>query len=246
MNPTADRSSLPGTTLPMRPTTSPRERSPVRRTILRASLLIVAAGLVVAAVGPVTIPARGAVSTDELRSEPAFIVSLDADGSVRVTLITTFNLSSDSERAAFRRLSTNSSALERRGDRFASRLTHIAGRLEESTGRTMAVRDLAVRSAARGSIGIVALSVTWVGLAESTADRVVLREPFASGFETNRTFRVNGPDGYKLAWATPSPANQDENAVSWRAGTALDGLEVTFVPAEAGQGKLDGWRSTND
>lgn len=59
-----------------------------------------------------------------------------------------------------------------------------------------------------------------------------MSEPFASGFEPDRTFAVTAPDGYAIVSAEPEPTNHDGEAVRWAPNASLDGFEVVAEPAE--------------
>lgn len=198
---------------------------------VRFGCVLVALVLLVTA--PVAATAGTTQSTDSassLPAEPAFVVDLDADGSARVTLVTTFNLATDSEREAFEALRANETARERRTDRFATRMQAIATRAENTTGREMAIRDPAIGFTTEDDTGVVTLSVTWDGLAAQEEDRLVLREPFASGFEIDRPFRVIAPEDYELVTVTPDPTTQRQNSATWNTDTEFEGFETTVAP----------------
>ena len=202
---------------------------------VRFKCVLVALVLLVTA--PVAATAGTAQSTDSISSlpaEPAFVVNLDADGSARVTLVTTFDLTTDSERDAFEALRMNETARERRTDQFATRMHAITTRADNTTDRDMAIHDPAIAFTTKNDTGIVGLSVTWDGLAAQEGDRLVLWEPFASGFDIDRPFTVVAPDGYELVTATPAPTTQQQNSATWSADTAFKGFKTTFAPAEGG------------
>ncbi len=184
---------------------------------------------------------ESADSERPLPAESVFLVELDADGSARVTLVTTFDLTTDSEREAFEALRANQTARERRTEVFATRMRSIATRAENNAGRDMAIRNAAMAFTTKNNTGIVALSVTWEGLAAQEGDRLRLREPFASGFTIDRPFRIVTPDGYERITATPTPTTQRQNSATWSANTTFDGFETKFAPSGAGTGT-----STND
>jgi hypothetical protein len=167
--------------------------------------------------------------TDELPPEPAFVVALDADGSAQVTLVITFDLTTDSEQEAFESLRANTTSREQRTDRFAAQMQAIAARAENTTGRPMEVRDPAITFTTKNDTGVVGLSVRWTDLATQEDDRLVLREPFASGFDVDRRFQVVGPDGYGLAAVTPSPTTRTKNSATWAAERDFEGFEATFA-----------------
>jgi len=204
---------------------------------VRFGCVCVLVGLFLLVTTPVTATAGTGESTDSgssLPAKPAFIVDLYADGSARVTLVTTLDLSTGSEREAFEALRANETAREQRTDRFATRMQAIANRAEKDIGRSMAIRNPAMTFTTENDTGIVALSVMWDGLAAQESGRLVLREPFASGFYIDRSFRVLGPDGYALGTATPTPTNQQQNSATWSATTQFDRFETVFAPAEGG------------
>lgn len=203
-----------------------------RQGVRYGCVLVVLALLVTAPVAATAGTAQTANSASQLPAEPAFVVELDADGSARVTLVVTFDLTTDNEREAFETLRENTTARERRTDRFATRLQAVAARAENTTDRAMEVREPDITFATRNDTGIVAPSVTWAGLAAQEGDQLVLREPFASGFDLNRAFRVVGPDGYELTTVRPSPTTRTQTSATWEAGIEIDGFEATFAPAE--------------
>lgn len=199
--------------------------------------------LVVALLGVVPVataaPATGtnATQAEAIPNESAFVVALGADGSARTTLAVTFDLQTDSERAAFDRLRENTTAREVRRDQFATRLRGIADRADATTERDMTVRNASVSFAERGSTGVVALSATWERLAAREGDRLVVSDPFDSGFSADRTFRVVGPDDYELATVTPSPTDRTRTAATWDGGTTFDRFTANFAPAGGAPGK---------
>lgn len=195
--------------------------------------------VVLLASAPLAMSTTGATqAAAELPAEPALLIALDSNGSARVTLVIPFDLTTDAERAAFETLRTNATARERRTDRFARRLEVIADRTAATTGREMSISDPSARFVERGDTGIVALSATWAGLAARSGDALVLREPFASGFEPDRTVHVVAPEGFELTAATPPPTSRTVSNASWSAGTSLAGFEARFVPADGANGGL--------
>lgn len=198
-----------------------------RRHGARLAALLVVAALVLAAAA---VPA-GATQGDPA---PSFVVGVHDDGDADVTLTLTYDLATDDERIAFRTLQNDSDARADARDRFADRMASVASDASAATGREMAVRDPAIDLSLSedGSVGVVALSVTWTNLAAVDDDRLVVTEPFASGFAPDRTFTVRGPDGYALASASPAPDDRGDGAATWEAGSNLSGFAVAFAPAD--------------
>lgn len=193
-----------------------------KRTVLVAVLLVAAAA--VATVAPVA-----AHEGHEVGS--SFVVDLNRDGSARVTLALAYDLETDDERTAFRTLENDSEARADARERFRERMASVAAAASEATGRDMQVSDPAIDLSVtdNGSVGVAELSVTWTALAATGDGEVVVTEPFASGFEPEGEFRLQGPDGYTVERATPSPDGRMGNALTWQSGTDLSGFTVTFV-----------------
>lgn len=231
----------------MTDSTDSNRRLASRQGVRYGCVLVAIALLVTAPVAATAGTAQTNNPTSQLPAEPAFVVNLDADGSARVTLAITFDLTTDSEREAFEALRENTTAREQRADQFATRLRAIAARAENATDRGMEIRKPDIAFSTRNDAGIVALSVTWTGLAAQEGDRLVLREPFASGFGLNRAFMVVGPGSYELASVSSSPTARTQTSATWRGGIDTGSFEATFAPAETARatGTDAGGRSTD-
>jgi hypothetical protein len=162
----------------------------------------------------------------------AFVVDLREDGSARVTVSVTFDLTTDAEREAFERLRDNETVRTRTRDRFAERMNSTAEATADSTGREMNVTDpsIAFESADGGQTGVVALSVTWHDLAATTGDDLVVTAPFANEFDSDRALVVRAPDGYRLDSVSPSPAAASESFARWSPNQSLDGFRAVAAP----------------
>ena len=179
-------------------------------------------------------PAIPTVAAQEQPSEPGMVVSLATDGTADVTVRFAFDLTTESERAAFRSLRTDDEALANATDRFSDRMGRVATDVEEATDRSVRVSDPRVdlRTTPDNETGVAEFSVTMAGLAEDRGDRIVLREPFASGQDLDRPLQVHAPDGYAIIAASPEPASVDSGTASWRANTDLSGFSVTVAPGD--------------
>lgn len=182
----------------------------------------------------VLVVAAAAPAAADGSSEPAYVIQLEENGDARVTVTMTFDLETDDERDAFRTLENDADARNDARDRFAERLSSVAADASEATGRDMTVQDASIDVSTDddGNVGLVTLSVAWTNLAAQQDGRLVVTEPFASGFESDRPFTVRGPDGHRLDGASPSPDDEETNAATWDAGADLSGFEATFAPAE--------------
>lgn len=190
----------------------------------RAFALLVAVTIVVA-----TAPAMAGAHAND--AEPSFVVTVDADGSAEIDLTLTYDLTTDSEQEAFERLQNNQTARDAMRTRFRNRMEAVADDAENATGRTMAIQGASIDLSTThgGATGVVVLSVTWTGLAAVEDGQLVVTEPFASGFEPDRTFVVKWPGAYELAEATPEPDTTTQGSATWEAGTDLQGFELTLA-----------------
>lgn len=179
-----------------------------------------------------TAAAPAAAETD---SEPSLVVSLEDDGAADMLLTLTYDLSSDTERDAFRTLQNDSDARTFVRERFRDRMASVAARSENATGREMSVDDATIEldTTDDGDTGIVKLGVTWRGFAAVEGERLVVTEPFASGFEADRKVTLVAPDGYELASATPEPTSSADERLTWESGISLDGFAAAFGPVDS-------------
>lgn len=196
----------------------------------RFTALVLVALLVCGGLVPV-----GTVGASE-HSQEAFVVDLRADGSADVTLRETFDLTTDGERRAFRELQNNETAKGQFRDAFAERLRAVVASAENDTGREMTVTDAAATVRSTDDTGVVELSATWTNLAATDGDRLVLTEPFASGFAPDRPFVVRAPDGYALSTAEPAPESNEDGTARWSANATLDGFRAVAAPSDAAAG----------
>lgn len=189
-----------------------------RHTLLTSVLL--GALLVGAAVAP-----AGATQTDGA-PEPSLTVDLAADGDARVTLVSTFDLDDESERAAFDKLRTNETARAAYEARQTDRWVAVAGATENRTGREMSVTNSSLSLSRTDSTGVATFSLSWEGLAAVENGMLTLDEPFASGFDPDRRFVVVLPESYELDSVSPGPANGSDGRLVYEADADLDGLSV--------------------
>ncbi|WP_435181489.1 DUF7345 domain-containing protein [Halorussus sp. AFM4] len=166
-------------------------------------------------------------------AEPSLVVSVAEDGDAEVTLTLTYDLTSENERDAFKTLENDSDAQKQVRDRFRDRMASVADRAENTTGRAMSVDNATVKVyvSEDGKTGVVRLQVTWHGLAAVDGDRIVVTEPFASGFTADRKVTLIAPDGYERTGASPEPGTTSDGQLTWKQGTSLDGFEVVFSSA---------------
>lgn len=177
----------------------------------------VTALLLGAAVGPAA--ATQAVS-------PSMTVDLAADGDAEITVVSTFDLESDDQQAAFDELRTNETARTAYLDRFSDRWAGVATATEARTGREMSISDASLELSRESSTGVATFTVTWEHLAAVEDGALTLSEPFASEFTPDRQFTVVVPEGYELSSATPEPSSESDGRLVYEAGASFDGFSV--------------------
>lgn len=166
--------------------------------------------------------AAGAGETDE----PSFVVELTADGDATVSLVTIYDLSDEDERQAFQSLQDDDEATDELRDRFAERMASVA----TSTGAEgeAVITDESIELRTDDDRGIVTVSVTWIDLATVEDGTLVLTEPFASGFETDRQLVVTGPDGSTVDETSHEPVEMDAESAWWDAEMDLNEFELVL------------------
>lgn len=175
---------------------------------------------------------------DHADPAPAFEIRPQSDGSGQIHVIYAFDLTDDARAEAFEEIRTNETVKAAFEDRFRARLAVVAADAAERTGRDMAVQDVDLSVRTVHQTGIVEISLTWDGLAAVDGDRLIITEPFASGYEPSRPVHLLVPDGYNVASVTPDPTDRDSKRLAWEAGTDLGGFEVKLEPGDATTGEL--------
>lgn len=200
---------------------------------LAVTLLVCALALAVIA------PAGAVAATDDYPEESTLAVDLEEDGSAAITLTTVYNLEADDEREAFRSLEDDEETQAELLERFADRMADVAN--ESGHGAdTVSAEGVVVDSA--DDRGIVAVTVSWNGLATVDDDQLVLTEPFASGFDSDQRLVIDGPTETSVASSTPDPASIDESTVTFESNTSLEGFELVYDR----EGDTDGAEDASD
>ncbi|WP_435178161.1 DUF7345 domain-containing protein [Halorussus sp. AFM4] len=169
-------------------------------------------------------------------SEDAFVVSVSDDGDAEVSLVTTFNLTADAEKRAFERFRRNETERRTLRQQFAGNLRHVIEAVDNRTERDMgsANPSVTVTTAGNGTTGVVAVTVTWRNLAAERDGSLVVEQPFASGFRTERTFVLRAPDGYAFAEVTPTADTNRDATATWTANSSLDGFRAVMQSTDEG------------
>lgn len=185
-----------------------------------ALVTVVFSSLLLAGVGPV-----GAQSQ---QNSPALVVDVADSGDVDLTIVMAYDLSNESDREAFEILQTDEDALADLESRFADRMDGIATATSNRVDRDVVATDETVELVTSDDTGIVRLSVTMENLATVEDGQIVLTEPFASGFATDRPVVVHVPTGYEVADVSPPPTDQTDGQLSWESNTTFDGFELVL------------------
>jgi len=199
-----------------------------RHTLLGS--VVLSALLVGAVAGP-----AGAIQPDA-PPEPSLTVDLAADGDARVTLVSTYDLEDESERAAFDDLRTNETARDAYAARQTARWEALAANTSDRTGREMGVSNSSLALSRANDTGVTTFSVTWTRLAAAEEGMLTFGEPFASTGALDRPLVVQFPEQYQVTSVSPGPANSSDGRLVYAAGAELDGLSVVARAATAPNG----------
>ena len=164
-----------------------------------------------------------AAASDAEIEESTLHVDLEAGGDATVSLVSIYDLSDPDERDAFESLREDESVQEESLERFADRLGSVAASVDEE--QSVAAESVDVRI--DDDRGIVTLAVTWSGLADVDGDTLVLTEPFASGFEPDRTLLVTAPEGATIESTGTDTATVTGTQATWEPNADLSGFEVS-------------------
>lgn len=175
-------------------------------------------------------PAAAQQTSGDRTDAGSLVIELAGDGSAEVSLVTTFDLTTEADRQGFERLRAD---LDTVADAHHAQMRRVAARTAAETGREMSVDEPAATAHVVETDGerrgVVTVRVRWHGLAAVEDDRLVVREPFASGFETDRPVTISAPEGYALTAVSPTPQTRTATTVVFDAGTAFEDFAVVAV-----------------
>lgn len=209
--------------------------------VVRLSMIVIIAVASIAVMGPpvaaTTAPAPGQIEQPS-STTPSIVVHVAEDGSATLEVTNVVDLEDPEEREAFESMMEDESARTAVTQRFEERMGAIADDAAEHAGRPMAVADPAIEleTADEGRLGIVRLRISWSNLAAVDGDRLLVSEPFASGYVPDRTFVIHGPEGYRIAEVSPEPDERGEATARWDADADLDGFSMGFERTVVGDG----------
>lgn len=198
---------------------------------------VIAAAMVVMIAG-----FSGAAGATTAQDQETFEVTLDADGDATVTITSTYDLTVDERRQAFRSLQNDQATRDQYAADWADQLGIVATNASEATGREMTIKQPSISASTTngGDTGLVTLKVTWMNLAAVDGETLRVTEPFSSGFTPDRQFTVVTPEGYELTANQPAPETTEATSAAYPPGTNLSGFEVTAAPTADSTGDDSG------
>lgn len=167
-----------------------------------------------------------------LEDESDYHVRLDESGDATVTHRVTFDRTNETQERTFQELLTNETAKQEYADRYEVETVARAANASEATGREMSIERVSVVVAEADDVGVVTVTVSWAGLAAVEDDRLVVTEPFASGYHPGTPVTVTAPREYEVTTATPEPTERTASAATWGANARLAGFEFVAEPAD--------------
>ncbi|WP_054519435.1 DUF7345 domain-containing protein [Halanaeroarchaeum sulfurireducens] len=205
---------------PSQPTRLHRLGSVALATTLIASLLV--AGV-------------GSASAQSQQDSPAVVVDVAESGDTAITVVMAYDLTDERDRDAFETLQNDEEALADLESRFTDRMDRIATATTNRVDREVIASDVTVDLAIVDDTGVVRLSVTLENLAAVEDGQIVITEPFASGFATDRPVVVTYPAEYEVENVTPAPDETDET-LTWESNTSFDGFELVLASSSDATG----------
>jgi hypothetical protein len=161
-------------------------------------------------------------------------LEVGSEGSASVYYVTSYDLSEDDERAAYERYADNESRQAEFRDAAVSELRAAAGNGSEATGYDMSIRNASVRTYEADGYGRVEVEASWHALAYYDRRRVIVFEPFRSGYRPDRDVAVHGPAGYRRNRTAPQPIRARRNSVLIDTRTSdFSNFFVEFVDPDA-------------
>ncbi len=200
------------------------EQAPMRR-VAAAMAVVVLCGALAAGV---------AGAAHEEPSRTVLGLELTADGHATVHYVTSFDLSDPDERATFEDYADNETRRARFREAAVAELRSASETANENTEYEMTVRDPSVRTYEEGGYGRVEVLAAWHGLAYYDDRRVIVAQPFRSGYRPDRNVAIHGPDGYRRNRTAPQPIRARRNGVLIDTPTSdFSNFFVEFVDPDA-------------
>ncbi|MFB6112951.1 MAG: PGF-CTERM sorting domain-containing protein [Halodesulfurarchaeum sp.] len=169
-------------------------------------------------------------------NRPALVTDLAADGSAAMTLVLTYDLTTETDRQAFTDLRESNETVADIASRFESRMREVVASAANRTGRNIQLTDTTVSFAIvdSGTTGVVRLTATVDNLAAVENGQMVMTAPFASGFYSERPVIVRIPAGYSVSSVHPAPDSSTDTTLTWESGTDFEGFALLLESTGTG------------
>jgi len=160
-------------------------------------------------------------------------IELGPQGEATVTWVDSYDLSNDSQRATYEAYADNES---RRAEFRAAAVADLESGAEigsEATGWDMAIRNATVRTYEADGYGRVEVTADWEAFAFYDERKVIVAQPFRSGYHPDRDIAIHGPEGYRRNRSAPEPIRARGNSVLVDRRSDYSGFFMEFVDPDA-------------
>ncbi|WP_253737658.1 helix-turn-helix transcriptional regulator [Halohasta salina] len=145
----------------------------------------------------------------ELTPSTTFRIDLQADRSAEWTVTTEYELTTDSQQAAFDEIAADFESDGGTDGLDVSLYENLAARTSAETGRDMEIQDVERSSSRDGDVGRLVLSFRWTGFLEADGERLIFDDAIAAGDENawlttlseRQEVRITTPQGYAITSA---------------------------------------------
>jgi len=161
-------------------------------------------------------------------------IELEGDGDATVYYVDSYDLEADEERATYESYAENETRRAEFRQAAVVELEAAAGNGSEAAAWEMRIDNVSVRTYEQDGYGRVEVRVDWKRLAYADQRRVIVAEPFRSGYEPDREVAIHGPKGYRRNVTAPSPLRAQQNSVLLNPLTSdFSGFYMEFVDPDA-------------
>ncbi len=214
--------------------------------------LLLAASVPASAAHEVTFAQTTAIDADTVQ----LTIDLQDDGDARWEIRYRVRLETENDTAAFESLaadvSENNTAY---ADQFRTRIGSTVAAAENATGRSMAVRDVSVRTERQEipqQFGVLVYAFEWTGFAVTDGDVLRAGDAIAGLYLDEVTsLTVQWPDGLAPTRVDPPADQEADRSVTWRGPAEFTGEQPRLVvspaaptettaPPDGGDGTPDG------
>lgn len=174
---------------------------------------------------------------------------LAADGDAVVHHVESFELNETRQRQRYESFADNETRRSAHREDVLAELRGAAADGRNATELEMRVGNATVRTYEQDGYGRVAVRAEWSNLGFYNDERVVVTEPFQSGYVPNLSdIGIHGPEGYERGTMLPTPIRAQANSGLWNPTTSnTSNFYAEFVNPEAvGEGGNGGGSTDGD